>query len=146
VSDLPPLADIVDVELVLGRALTNDESTRATLLLPIASDLVREGCCQTFTLTDEEGAHTVIPPTTVRMVVAQMVASATESGNVASDGVIRAETIGDYRVEYEPGGGTAAGMTLTKFLPTLQRWNLCSVRTLTTPIAQDGYVMDEASA
>jgi hypothetical protein len=85
------LVDIAYLEAVSGRAYA-DQAARATTLVDIASRLVREAARRPE-LTGENA------PEAARLAVARLVIAALDQD--AEQDAVRAEQIGDYRVEFQ---------------------------------------------
>lgn len=87
-----PLVNAAYVALIGNRTLTSDETTRATNLIPIASNLVRTALKRDVSSTDA--------PEAAKIAVARLVLSVLDSGP-DGEANLRAEQIGDYRAEFQ---------------------------------------------
>jgi hypothetical protein len=87
-----PLVSADYVALIGDRTFTTDEVTRATNLIPIASNLVRQRI--------KRDVSSTTAPENAKLAVARLVLSVFDSG-ASGDGNLRAEQIGDYRVEFQ---------------------------------------------
>lgn len=120
------LADIDDLELVLGRELTPDEATRAGLLLEEASDLV-------VGYLGWEPIPDVIPGAVVR-VVAQIAATAlTAPQSPYPEGTTA--SAGPYSFKW---GGDSSNLYLTNALKLRLRPYRISMNSI--PLGSDRYV------
>jgi hypothetical protein len=86
-----PLVNTDYVALIGNRTLTGDETTRASGLIPIASNLVRGEFKKDYSSTTA--------PEAARLAVARLVLSVLDQD--AEN--LRAEQIGDYRAEFQRG-------------------------------------------
>lgn len=89
-----PLVNAAYLTLIDGRTFTEDELARVNGLITIASNLVRSSAKIDYAATTA--------PEFARLAVARLVLSALDTGSTSeSDANVRAEQIGDYRVEYQ---------------------------------------------
>lgn len=129
-----PLINASYVTLVGGRTFTDVEETRVEGLITIASNLVRSAAKADYSSTTA--------PEFARLAVARLVLSAFDSGQ-DSDGNVRAEQIGDYRVEYQRAA-SVQDMDLSIIDDLIKRIGrrAYSVR---TPVAFDGPVTTDVT-
>jgi hypothetical protein len=124
------LIDVAYVEVIAGREF--EDSDRVEALIDIASDLVREEVGVAYT------AETA--PSKAKQAVCQLVLSALNAPE--GDGEVKAEQIGEYRVEFARRGGVMDIASVAHLLEGLYVRSY-SVR---TPPAFDGNTLAEASS
>ena len=126
-------ADLVTlsfVEVVYG--IDGMDEMRGTVLITLASDIVREYCDTTW---DSDTC-----PAQIKLVVAQMVGDA--YAQTPSDAAkVKAEQIGDYRIEYAKAA--AAAMSTSNYADVLDKFTRRAY-SITTSIPFDG-VTDETA-
>lgn len=131
------MADLVTAEYVglLTGVDVNTDADRTDFLITEASALVQERCGTTWT--------TATVPTVVKQAIAILVAQALLAAVGEGDGGgvvppnLRAEQIGDYRVEFDPRA-PLPGMDIAAVAHLLAPWMARSVYSVQTPVAQDG--------
>lgn len=89
-----PLVNADYVALIGDRTFTDTEVTKVNALIPIASNLVRQR------LKYDVSATTA--PENARVAVARLCLSVVDGG-ASGDANVRAEQIGDYRIEFQRG-------------------------------------------
>lgn len=124
------LIDVTYVEVISGRSY--DDTDRVEALIEIASDLVREEVGVAY--TDEDA------PSKAKQAVCALVLSALNAPEGA--GEVKAEQIGEYRVEFARQGGVMDIASVSHLLEGLYVRSY-SVR---TPAAFDGPLLAEASS
>lgn len=92
-----PLINADYVALIGNRTLTVDETTRATNLILIASNLVRTAL--------KRDVSSTTAPEAAKLATARLVLSVLDGGPSGEQNV-RAEQVGDYRVEFQRGPTT----------------------------------------
>jgi hypothetical protein len=128
VTASPDLITVDFVETIYGAEV---EAGRAGDLITVASDVVREYCRTDWT--------DATAPAAIRLLVAQMVGDA--FANVPADeAAVKAEQIGDYRVEYARASQVA--LSTKPYEDVLDRYRVRGY-SISTPIAFDGVVDDE---
>jgi hypothetical protein len=125
------LIDVAYVETISGSEVAEGDEARCEALIEIASDLVREEVGTAYT---PENA-----PAKAKQAVCQLVLSALNAPG--DESVVKAEQIGDYRVEFSRPGGVMDISTVEHLLEGLAIRSY-SVR---TPLALDGVDVGAAS-
>lgn len=127
-----PSTDLVTVEFAEQINGSELDEERAAVLIAVASDMVREHCRASW---DEDTV-----PVRVKVAVAYMVIDAL--AEVPTDtGQVKAEQIGDYRVEY--ARPAIAALTLEPHLSVLNDYRTTAYAVRTLP-AFDGVDEDES--
>ena len=124
------LVTISFVEVIYG--IDGMDEMRGTVLITLASDVVREYCGKAWDSSDV--------PAQIKLVVAQMVGDA-YSTTPSDAAKIKAEQIGDYRVEY--GKQAAAAMSTAPYADVLNKYATRAF-SISTNVPFDG-VTDEAA-
>jgi hypothetical protein len=125
------LIDVAYVETISGTTIADEDEARCEALIEIASDLVREEVGVAYT---PENA-----PAKAKQAVCQLVLSALNAPG--DDSMVKAEQIGDYRVEFTRPGGV---MDVTTVAPLLEGLAIRSY-SVRTPAALDGVDVSSAS-
>ncbi len=125
----PDLVTVAFVEMIYGADI---DETRAAALITTASSIVREYCGASW------DSSTV--PTRVTLVVAQMVGNAF-ANTPADAAAVKAEQIGDYRVEYSRADSLA--ISTKPFEDVLDDYRTRAY-SISTGVPEDGVVIDEA--
>lgn len=118
------------VEVVYG--IDGMDEMRGTVLITLASDIVREYCGSTW---DSSSV-----PAQIKLVVAQMVGDAYAT-TPADSAKVKAEQIGDYRVEYAKAA--AAAMSTAPYADVLNKFSRRAY-SITATVPFDG-VPDDTS-
>lgn len=103
------LVDTAYVQTVHGATIT--DTTRCTALIGITSDIVREYCGTDWSSTTA--------PAQIKLVTAQLVSDAISKAP-ADSAAVRAEQIGDYRVEYQRT--SSINIDLDPYKPVLDQY------------------------
>lgn len=125
------LVTVAFVEVVYGADV---DETRCATLITLASDIVREYCGTTWDDT------TV--PAQIKLAVAQMVGDAF-SNTPADEASVKAEQIGDYRVEY--ARASMLSMSTGPYKDVLDKYRR-SAYSINAGVPFDGVVVTNESA
>lgn len=117
------LIDTTFLEVVYGETIT--DTSRAEVLIEIASGVVLEYCNATWTASTA--------PMSVQLVVAQMTCDAL-AAVPADTATVKAEQIGDYRVEFARTSTLA--IDVDRYRSTLNRYRLVGY-SVVTPVPVD---------
>jgi hypothetical protein len=127
---VPFLSAIITPEYVAAVTGADVSDTpRVELLIGEATSLVEEWLDRTF---DDD------MPAAVRQAIAILVAGALTDGNPGSEGDVKAEQIGDYRVEYAGIGTYSPGLDIRRVIYLLTPCRGGGPRAVRTDVPFDG--------